>query len=50
MFHESSKLIGHGFTPVRLRYGLAHTRWFNGLGKGIFGHGMELFGFEDLVH
>ena len=36
--------------PVRVRNVLAHTRWFNGLGKRMFGHCMDLFRFEDFVH
>ena len=39
-----------GLTPVRLRNGLAHIGWLNGLGKRMFEHRMDLFGFEDLVH
>ena len=40
----------HGSTPIRLRESLTNTCWLNGLGKGIFGYGVELLGFEDLVH
>lgn len=28
---------------------MTHTGWFNGVGKGMFGHGMGLFGFECLL-
>ncbi|KAG6793518.1 hypothetical protein POTOM_002729 [Populus tomentosa] len=45
-----SKFMRHGSTPVRLRQGLTHTCWLNGLREGIFGYGVELFGLEDLVH
>jgi len=35
---------------VRLSNGLAHTSWFYGLGKKVFGYCVNLFRFEDLVH
>ena len=35
---------------VKLSNGLAHTSWFYGLGKGVFGYCVNLFRSEDLVH
>ena len=36
--------------PMRMKNGLTHTSWFNGLGKRVFGYYVNLFRSEDLVH
>ena len=50
MFHKGSKLKGHGLMLVGLGNSLTYTCWFNCRGKGVFGHCIHTFGFEDLVH